>query len=415
MHFLYNTGIHIYSLALWLASPFHTKARLFRAGRRHLFKRLEAAMTGEAAAVWFHCASLGEFEQGRPLLEAYRRQCPEHTILLTFFSPSGYEIQKNYAGADWVFYLPLDTPRNARRLIDIVRPRTAIFIKYDFWYNILHTLQKEGVPIYVVSAIFHPSQLFFKRYGGFFRKMLRTCRQLFVQDDYSRELLASIGIANVQVSGDTRFDRVRELAQAPRPMPHLDAFLAGRPALVAGSTWPADEDRLEAAFAALPERVKLIIAPHEIDEEHIANIERRFRRFGAVRYSALSGALQPAAWRESRTLILDTIGMLSAAYRYGAVAYVGGGFSASGIHNTLEAAVYGLPVVFGPNYARFREACDLITQGGAASYTNRKKLESILLQWFTDDGARQAAGSISRQYVIAHCGATETILKAIAF
>lgn len=413
MHFLYNIGIHLYSWAIYLASPFHTKAWLFYTGRRRLFKRLQAAMTGEAPVVWFHCSSLGEFEQGRPLMEAYRQKCPEHAILLTFFSPSGYEVCKDYAGADWVFYLPLDTPRNARRLVGIVKPRTAIFIKYDFWYNILQALQEQSIPTYVVSAIFRPTQLFFKCYGGFFRKMLRAYRQLFVQDYYSQELLQSIGIVHVQVSGDTRFDRVWELAQTPRQIPYIDTFLAGWPALVAGSTWPADEDKLAAAFAALPNRVKLIIAPHEIHEEHIASIERRFRPFGVVRYSALSDETSPAAFLDKRTLILDTIGMLSAVYRYGTVTYVGGGFSASGIHNTLEAAVYGLPVAFGPNYQRFREACDLIIQGGAVSYTTDKKLASILLNWFTDDEARHAAGHSNRQYVIDHCGATKTILQAV--
>jgi 3-deoxy-D-manno-octulosonic-acid transferase len=413
MHFLYNTGIYLYSWAICLASPFHAKARLFRTGRRRLFKRLQVAMTGEAPVVWFHCSSLGEFEQGRPLMEAYRRQCPEYAILLTFFSPSGYEVRKDYAGADWVFYLPLDTPRNARRLVGIVKPRTAIFIKYDFWYNILQALQEQGVPTYVVSAIFRPTQLFFKCYGGFFRKMLRACRRLFVQDCYSQELLQSIGIAHVQVSGDTRFDRVWELAQTSHPIPHIDTFLAGRPALVAGSTWPADEDKLATAFAVLPDGVKLIIAPHEIHEEHLENIERRFRPFGVVRYSTLSDGTLPAAFHDKRTLILDTIGMLSTVYRYGTVTYVGGGFSASGIHNTLEAAVYGLPVAFGPNYQHFREACDLIIQGGAATYTTGKKLTSILLNWFTDDEARHAAGHSNRQYVMEHCGATKTILQAI--
>ncbi|MDR0667753.1 MAG: 3-deoxy-D-manno-octulosonic acid transferase [Prevotellaceae bacterium] len=412
MHFLYNTGIHLYSWAIRLASPFHAKARLFRAGRRRLFKRLQAAITDEAPVVWFHCASLGEFEQGRPLMEAYRQQCPEHKLLLTFFSPSGYELRKDYPGADWVFYLPLDTPRNARRLIGIVKPRMAIFIKYDFWYNILQALQAQGVPTYVVSAIFRPAQLFFKSYGGFFRNMLHAYRQLFVQDNYSQELLQSIGITRVQVSGDTRFDRVRKLAQASRTIPPVEPFLAGQPALIAGSTWPADEDKLAGALAALPAPVKLIIAPHEIHEERLAAIERRFRKGGTVRYSALCDGSQPAA-PHCRTLIVDTIGLLAALYRYGKAAYIGGGFSISGIHNTLEAAVYGLPVVFGPNYQRFREACDLITQGGAVGYTNEKKLEAILLRWFTDDDARRAAGEINRQYVIHHCGATAMILQAL--
>ncbi|MDR1405958.1 MAG: 3-deoxy-D-manno-octulosonic acid transferase, partial [Prevotellaceae bacterium] len=387
MRWLYNMGVYLYSLIIWAAAPCNKKANLFYRGRKHWRKRLQAVGRDGAPVGWFHCASLGEFEQGRPLMEAYRERFPAHKILLTFFSPSGYEVRKNCSVADWVFYLPLDTPRNARRFVATVKPAVAIFIKYDFWYNLLRSLKKQGVPVYVVSAIFRPSQVFFKRYGGFFREMLRACRCLFVQNDASGDLLASIGVTNVFVTGDTRFDRVWKLAQTPKQLPVIENFAAGRPTIIAGSTWPADEEKLAAAFAEMPADAGLVIVPHEIYEDRLEAIEKRFAPFGAARYSAITGARETkngageaASLAAYRILVLDTVGMLSSVYRYGTVAYIGGGFGA-GIHNTLEAAVYGLPVVFGPNCRRFREAGDLIAQGGAASYATASELSAILLKW----------------------------------
>jgi 3-deoxy-D-manno-octulosonic-acid transferase len=413
MRFIYHLGIRLYSLLIFVASPFNTKAKLFRRGRQQLFSRLQAIRPEQAPVVWFHCASLGEFEQGRPLMEAYRRQCPEHKILLTFFSPSGYEIRKHYEGADWVFYLPLDTPRNARRLIRMVRPQMAVFIKYDFWYYLLRELKKQAVPTYVVSAIFRPWQVFFKWYGAFFRTMLKAYRCLFVQDEASKQWLQSIGITNVLVTGDTRFDRVWELAQQPPQWPVVQHFCSEQFTVVAGSTWPADENRLAQALARLPDTVRLLIAPHEIDEEHLVAIEKGLARYGVVRYSSVN-ADSLGLLRNRRVMILDTMGMLSSVYQYGAVACIGGGFSASGIHNTLEAAVYGLPVVFGPHYRPFREACDLVAQGGAVSYTSGAELAAILQQWLTDPSVRRATGEKNRQYVVAHCGATQVILSRMS-
>ncbi|MDR3132854.1 MAG: 3-deoxy-D-manno-octulosonic acid transferase [Prevotellaceae bacterium] len=405
MRWLYNIGIYLYSLLVLAASPVNKKADLFRRGRRHGRKQWQSIQQAGAPVAWFHCSSLGEFEQGRTLIEAYRHQFPAHKILLTFFSPSGYEIRKNYSGADWVRYLPLDTPRNARRFVAMVKPETVIFIKYDFWYNLLRTLRKQAIPVYVASAIFRPSQAFFKWYGGFFRKMLHAYRYLFVQNEASKELLAAIGITNVFVTGDTRFDRVWQLAQTPEKLPVIENFSAGQPAIIAGSTWPADEEKLAAAFATLPANTKLVIAPHEIHEEHLAAIAKRFAPFGVVRYSMANGERRTV---DCRVLIVDTMGLLSSVYQYGTVAYIGGGFGA-GIHNTLEAAVYGLPVIFGPNYRRFREANDLIAQGGATSYTTAAELSALLLQWLADN----SAGETNRQYVAQHCGATQAILRLL--
>ena len=409
---LYNIGIYLYALIILVISPWNKKAGLFRRGRTHGYKQWKIIGQDGAPVAWFHCSSLGEFEQGRPLIEAYRKQFPAHKILLTFFSPSGYEIRKNYTGVDWTLYLPLDTPRNARRFVKMINPKIAIFIKYDFWYNLLRALKKQAVPVYVASAIFRPSQAFFQWYGGFFRKMLHACRYLFVQNDASKELLATIGITKALVTGDTRFDRVWQLAQTPETLPVVEKFSAGQPTIIAGSTWPADEEKLAAAFAALPANTRLVIAPHEIHEEHLAAIEKYFYPFGVRRYST---SPQPPpkegerlAHREARVLVLDTIGMLSSAYRYGTVAYIGGGFGA-GIHNTLEAAVYGLPVIFGANYQRFREAGELIAQGGAASYTTGKELTVLLQKWLADN----RSGKTNRQYVAQHCGATAAILKLL--
>jgi 3-deoxy-D-manno-octulosonic-acid transferase len=406
MCWLYNISIYLYSLIILVVSPLNKKADLFRRGRKHGYKQWKIIGQDGAPVAWFHCSSLGEFEQGRPLMEAYRRQFPAHKILLTFFSPSGYEIRKNYTGVDWTLYLPLDTPRNARRFVKTIKPIIVIFIKYDFWYNLLRALKKQAIPIYVASAIFHPSQAFFRWYGGFFRKMLHACRYLFLQNDASKELLASIGITNVFVTGDTRFDRVWQLAQTPEQLPAVEAFSAGQPTIIAGSTWPADEEKLAAAFAALPANTRLVLVPHEIHEEHLAAIEKYFAPFGVIRYSAFRQS--PPKEEEQRVLVLDTIGMLSSVYRYGTVAYIGGGFGA-GIHNTLEAAVYGLPVIFGPHYHRFREAGDLIAQGGAASYTTGKELAVLLQKWLADNHT----GKTNRQYVAQHCGATETILNLL--
>jgi 3-deoxy-D-manno-octulosonic-acid transferase len=405
---LYNIGLWLFAFVVKLAALCPGKARLFVAGRRRLFARLAVVARTGAPVAWFHCASLGEFEQGCPVMEAYRARHPQHKILLTFFSPSGYEVRRRCAAADFVFYLPIDTPRNARRFVRLVRPVAAVFIKYEFWYNLLRQLQRARVPVYVVSAVFRPRQVFFRWYGGFFRRMLRMCRLLFVQDERSVTLLARIGVSHVVLSGDTRFDRVCAQVRQPADLPHLAAFADRARTLVAGSTWPPDEEKLAAAWPALP-GAQLIIAPHEVTEDRLRAIERRFADCHPVRYTRLHAADRHPA----QVLILDTVGMLLSAYRYGQVAYVGGGFSPTGIHNVLEAAAWGLPVVFGPNYAKYVEAHALIAAGGARSAGDAAALRNALRTWLLHDDARLSAGCLAAAYVRDHSGAVDTIMACL--
>ncbi|MDR2449628.1 MAG: 3-deoxy-D-manno-octulosonic acid transferase [Prevotellaceae bacterium] len=407
MRLLYNTGLFLFVFVVKVASLFHGKARLFVAGRRNLFSCLDAVARAGAPVAWFHCASLGEFEQGRPVMEAYRAKYPQHKILLTFFSPSGYEVRKNYEGADFVFYLPIDTPRNARRFVRTVKPVVAVFIKYEFWYNVLHHLKKARVPAYVVSAVFRRRQMFFRWYGCFFRRMLHSFRLLFVQDENSVALLHHIGINNVMHVGDTRFDRVCAHVQHPSDLPLVKAFAARSHTLVAGSTWPPDEENLARVWAFMPVEAQLIIAPHEVGEERIKAIEKWFAGYHPVRYTKVKTA---AAWQPARVLIVDTVGLLLSVYRYGQAAYVGGGFSATGIHNILEAAAYGLPVVFGPNYRKYVEAHALIAAGGACSAGDVAALKDTLQSWLLHDETRLAAGRQAAGYVKTNSGATGKIM-----
>ena len=407
MRLLYNTGLFLFAFGVKVASLFRGKARLFVAGRRNLFSRLEVVARAGAPVAWFHCASLGEFEQGCPVMEAYRAKYPQHKILLTFFSPSGYEVRKNYEGADFVFYLPIDTPRNARRFVRTVKPAVAVFIKYEFWHNVLHHLEKAHVPAYVVSAVFRRRQVFFRWYGNFFRRILHTFRLLFVQDENSVALLHHIGIDNVMCVGDTRFDRVCAHVQHPADLPLVEAFAVRAHTLVAGSTWPPDEENLANVWASMPVDAQLIIAPHEVNEERIRAIEKWFAACHPVRYTKVKTA---AAWQSARVLIVDTVGLLLSVYRYGQVAYVGGGFSATGIHNVLEAAAYGLPVVFGPNYRKYVEAHALMVAGGAHSAGDVAALKDTLQSWLLHDETRLAAGRLAAGYVKTNSGATGKIM-----
>jgi 3-deoxy-D-manno-octulosonic-acid transferase len=406
LRLLYNTGLFLFAFGVKVAALFHDKARLFVAGRRDLFSRLDVVAQAGAPVAWFHCSSLGEFEQGCPVMEAYRAKYPQHKILLTFFSPSGYEVRKNYAGADFIFYLPIDTPRRARRFVQMVKPVVAVFIKYEFWYNVLHHLEKAHVPTYVVSAVFRPRQVFFRWYGQFFRRMLRMFRLLFVQNETSVELLKRIGMDNAVLAGDTRFDRVCAHVQHPADLPLVAAFAAHGRTLVAGSTWPPDEEKLSKVWASMPNDAQLIIAPHEVTEERIRSIEKGFAEYHPVRYSKVKAA---SDWQAARVLIIDTVGLLLSAYRYGQVAYVGGGFSVTGIHNILEPAAYGLPVVFGPNYRKYVEAWSLIAAGGARSADDACALKDALQAWLPDDEMRAMAGRAAAGYVRENSGATGKI------
>ena len=405
---LYTAAIRLYAAAVYAAAPFHGKARKMIDGRGSIDDVLRERIVPGARYVWLHAASLGEFEQGRPLLEAIRQRHPDYKILLTFFSPSGYDVRRNYPGADVVCYLPFDFPRRIRRFLDRVRPTLALFVKYEFWLNTLDELRRRRVPTYLVSGIFRPSQLFFRPIGRPYRDALRCFDHLFVQDETSRQLLAGIGLTNVTVTGDTRFDRVIDIRHAARPLPVVAAFAErdARPVLIAGSSWPEDEALLIPYFNAHPE-LKLILAPHEIHEAHLAAIEARLTR-PALR---LSGADADTAAGVD-CLIVDSFGLLSSIYRYARIAYIGGGFG-HGIHNAPEAAVYAVPVLFGPNHHKFREALDLIACGGAFSITDASTLSARLDALLADPDTCTAAGESAGAYIQQHSGATEQILRAI--
>ena len=404
MKIIYSIGIYLYGVLIFIASLFNEKARLLRKGQHQAFALLKEKLDLNARYVWFHAASLGEFEQGRPVMEQLKRDKPETKILLTFFSPSGYEIRKNYAGADIVSYLPLDIPGNAWYFVNLVKPSKAIFIKYEFWPNYLLALQAANVPVFSISSIFRPEQVFFKGYGNWYKSLLKTFKHIFVQDKPSQELLQAHGINNVSVAGDTRFDRVADLASQAKSIPLVEAFVKdAQKVIVAGSTWPKDEELL-VRYLKEHADVKLILVPHEIHDAHLSGI---FKLLGNdfIRYTQADDS----NILSSNCLIVDTIGLLSSIYRYTHVAYIGGGFGV-GIHNILEAAVYNVPVVFGPNYQKFREARELITAGGAFSISDYETLEAQLNKLFVDD----EAGKIAGEYVKQNTGATEMIINLLA-
>jgi len=404
MKIIYSLGIYIYGTFIFMASLFNEKARLLRKGQYQAFKLLKEKVDPNARYAWFHAASLGEFEQGRPVIEQLKKENPETKILLTFFSPSGYEVRKNYTGADIISYLPLDTPRAARQFVNLVNPSKAVFIKYEFWPNYLKALKAKNIPVYSISATFRTNQVFFQWYGKWYRNLLKTFRHIFVQDQNSQDLLLVHGIKNVSIAGDTRFDRVADMGKQAKSIPFIEAFVAGaQKVIVAGSSWPKDEELLVRYLKLHPD-IKLIIVPHEIDYSHITEISKllggKFIRYSEANTENL---------QTTNCLVVDTIGLLSSIYRYANVAYIGGGFGV-GIHNTLEAAVYGIPVVFGPNYQKFREARDLIAISGAFSITNYVELEAQFNRLLKDI----QAGKIAGEYVKNNTGATELIIKEIS-
>ncbi len=422
LNLLYNIGIAGYGAAIAVASAFNNKARLFREGRKGLLGRMAAKVDHSSPIIWFHCSSVGEFEQARPLIEWYSENRKEYRILLTFFSPSGYEMRKNYPLADWVFYMPLDTVSNARRFLDIVKPCKAVFIKYEFWYNFISELHARNIETYIVSAIFREEQVFFKPYGGLFRRMLKSFTSLFVQDLRSKELLESIGISeNVIVCGDTRFDRVNQITASSREFPLIERFSRNSFTVLAGSTWGPDEEILAATIKNFS-KVKLVIAPHEIHKEHIEKICALFKGYKVLKFSdfdkeykeGYDGKYEELArfeqqLEESNVLIIDCLGILSSIYRYGKFAYIGGGFGV-GIHNILEAATYGIPVVFGPKYHKFKEAKDLISRGGATSIRGQEEFYALLDKFVKSPATRQERGKACLGYVKENLGATEKII-----
>jgi 3-deoxy-D-manno-octulosonic-acid transferase len=409
MKLLYIIGIWGYTLLIRIFSLFNPKAKLFINGRKNIFTLIAQKINPAEKHIWFHFASLGEFEQGRPVLEKLKALYPAKKIIVTFFSPSGYEIRKNYALAD-VFYLPIDTAANAKRFITSINPEMAIFTKYEFWHFYFKELKDRGIPLYVISGIFRESQAFFKGYGGFYRNILKSVTYFFVQNKESENLLKSIGLNNVTISGDTRFDRVYENAQSPKRLNLIKNFIGNAPTLVCGSTWPEDEKIL----SALPQQCtdwKFIIAPHEIHESHIESIEKQFS-VGSIRFSVFSSQLEVSSSQisnlASKILIIDNIGMLSSLYQYGKVAYIGGGFG-TGIHNTLEAAAFGLPVIFGPKYDKFQEAKDLIVIGAAKSISSTTDLINAFEGFIENKDAADQA----KRYVADKKGATDQIISMI--
>ena len=404
---IYSLGIYLYAGCIKIASLFNKKARLLVKGHRQIFSTLENQVDKAASYLWFHASSLGEFEQGRPLIERIHRKHPECRILLTFFSPSGYEVRKDYKGADIVCYIPFDTPRNVRKFLDNIKIEKAFFIKYEFWPNFLKGLHRRNIEIFSVSSIFRDNQLFFKWYGKSYAKALTYFKHLFVQDRHSKDLLYSIGISDVSIVGDTRADRVIEVAAASKQFPIIEKFVNGNPTFIAGSSWPADEELFIPYF--MPKRDwKLIIAPHEIHEEHLAEIEGRLEGRDCIRLS--KATLENIKGYD--TLIIDCFGMLSSIYRYGHIAYIGGGFGV-GIHNILEAAVFDIPVLFGPNNQRFREAQDLKRLKGGFEITDAYSFRILIDKFISDPGFLKKAGRNAGDYVRSNSGTSDRILGEI--
>jgi len=404
---LYNVGIALYDFAIGIAAHRNPKARQWKEGRRGIFDKMQSVISAADRVVWVHSASLGEFEQGRPIIEKIKERYPGYKILLTFFSPSGYEIRKNYPKADYIFYLPADKPANVRRFLDIAHPEAAIFIKYEFWLNYLGELRRRHIPTYIVSAIFRRRSVFFRFYGGAWRKALGTFSTLFVQNEESKRLLASIGRDNVVVAGDTRFDRVADIARAAKRIPMIESFKGGSRLFVAGSTWGPDEDILQELINDNPQ-IRFVVAPHEMDEQRIRRIIDNTRG-RAVRYTQCNAATDFA---DMQVLVLDTVGILSSVYGYASWAYIGGGFGV-GIHNTLEAATFGLPMAFGPNYGKFKEARDMIALGAARSISSYAELKEWFAPLRDDEATRLRISRLAADYTQSNCGATDMIVEAV--
>jgi 3-deoxy-D-manno-octulosonic-acid transferase len=407
---LYTFIIYCYSFGLHVASLFNTKAALWVNGRKNWKKKLASYKPTSKNIYWFHCASLGEFEQGRPLIDELKNRQKDCCIVLTFFSPSGYELRKNYSNANYVFYLPIDTPSNASYFIKTIKPTAAFFIKYEFWFNYLTELKTQQIKTYLVSGIFRPNHYFFKWYGQWALKKLAAFTTFFVQNSSSFNLLASYGYTNVVIAGDTRFDRVKTISQTPREIPVIERFKNNSLLVVAGSTWPEDEELLLELFNHTKKNsvdIKIIIAPHEVSQERIGDLVQYFGAHNAVKYSAINETTG-----HFPIIIIDNMGMLSSLYQYATICYIGGGFG-KGIHNILEAAVYGKPVFFGPNFYKFMEAVELIQNGGAFSVKTNKKMTQKVNQLMTDNNYYKQCAEASYNYVHQNTGATNLIATHI--
>ncbi|MCG6187315.1 3-deoxy-D-manno-octulosonic acid transferase [Maribellus maritimus] len=408
MILFYKTGILFYAFFARISSLFSGKARLFVRGRKNWRKTLSEKVDSTARYIWMHCASLGEFEQGRPLIEEIKKQFPDCKIVLTFFSPSGFEIRKDYELADIVMYLPLDTKRNAKDFLNLLKPEKVFFVKYEFWHFYISELKKRNIPLFIVSAIFRENQHFFKNtpWGKWYRKMLFKVEHIFVQSEVSAKLLKMVGVNNFTISGDTRFDRVASIAKGFKNFPIVEKFKGNLPLIVAGSTWKPDEELL-VEFINQNSEAKMVFAPHEVSEANINRLTQMLKkpvaRFSQIKNSEVENL---------QVIIIDSIGILSSIYKYGNIAYIGGGFGV-GIHNILEAATFGLPVIFGPNHQRFKEAVDLKSEGGAFSINDFYQLKTIMDSLLNDDEALKKASKISKNYVAKNIGSTSLIIKKV--
>jgi 3-deoxy-D-manno-octulosonic-acid transferase len=403
MEILYNIVIHILRFSSRFLALFNSKAALWVIGQKDWKPKLREATKGWDTPVWMHCASLGEFEQGRPVLEEIRKRSPAVKIILTFFSPSGYEIRKNYSGADFICYLPADTRQNASDFLEIVNPGLVFFVKYEFWNNYISLMHRSGIPLFLISAIFRPGQHFFSWYGSFFRNMLKKFTIIFVQDKRSFDLLSEAGAGRILLAGDTRFDRVVQIAGSAKKIEIIEKFRGNEKVFLAGSSWRQDEEIITRYINRYPGRMKWIFAPHEIDSQNIERLEKLIN-VEHVRFSGFSEAAIGA-----RVLIMDNIGMLSSAYRYAYIAEVGGGFG-KGIHNILEPACWSIPVVFGPNHEKFREAVELVNEGGAISFSTYEEFEQTVNRWLDSDSSYLSASETAVGYINKNTGATAIIL-----
>ena len=408
---MYQIAIYLFQLGVAVASLFNKKVKTMWQGERNAFSVLREKVDPQAKYVWFHAASLGEFEQGRPLMELLRKNHPEYKILLTFFSPSGYEVRKNYQGADIICYLPIDTIGNSRKFLRTIRPCMAFFIKYEFWYNYLHILKHRNVPVYSVSSIFREDQIFFKWYGHQYAYVLKCFSRFFVQNEESKDLLATIGIINVDVVGDTRFDRVLQIKEQAKQLPIVEAFVRGDSpckVFVAGSSWPPDED-IFINFFNEHKDWKLIIAPHVIGEDHLTQILSKLKR-NTIRYTQAT----PESAAKAECLIVDCFGLLSSIYHYGDMAYVGGGFGV-GIHNVLEAAVWDIPVIFGPNNRKFQEAQGLKAAGAGFDISTADDFRQVMSRFMNDQEYLSTAGKKAGAFVQSLAGVTDRVFRLLGF
>ncbi len=410
MLFLYNLVVLLASQIVKLLALFSPKMKLFVNGRKDVFTTLQSKITANDKTIWFHAASLGEFEQGLPVMEQIKKQFPNHKIIVTFFSPSGYEVRKNNTIADVTVYLPLDTQSNAQQFLNLVHPELVFFIKYEYWPNYLNELKKQNTKTYLISGIFRENQAFFKWFGGFYRKALQTFDYFFVQNDSSKQLIQSIGFTNVKVSGDTRFDRVVSILERDNSLDFIEQFKDHKTTVVIGSSWPKDENLLVNYINNSSENVKFIIAPHNIKGEQIANLKQQIKKA-----TVLFSEKENKNLAEFQVFIIDTIGILTKIYSYADIAYVGGGFGNPGVHNILEPATFGVPIVVGPNYSHFAEATALVNMHGCISITDQKQLNEAFDLLLNNEDERYEKGHICSTFVQMNKGATEVIMKHICF